>query len=176
MRKAIICILLVLYVITQLGTILYYEFQPIIHTACYYQWKGAHKNSRQEHIFVLDSTEYLAAKVEDEEIFLQGILYDIQSMQAKGSKFIIYADEDIAESKWMNAYNDLRTQIKKNQSSQAPISLNIIKWLFKLYSPGTQPSIQNIEKLIKNKLHLHRESNLRCLYRIPPIHPPDFIA
>jgi hypothetical protein len=176
MKRFIICILLILYVFTQLGTILYYDFQPIIHTACYYQWRCGNKSTRWDYILVLDSTEYLAAKKEDEEIYWQGALYDIRSIQANGSKLMIYAEEDSAESKWLNAYNELRSQFKKNQSSQAPLSLNIIKWLFKIYSPGSHQNIQNFNLHIKIDLCLHKESTLPNHYRKGPIRPPDFIA
>jgi hypothetical protein len=176
MRKSGITILLLLYVFTQLGTITWYYYKPLLHAICYNRLWLRPKNDKNECVITMDLASFRKAKADEHEILWKEELYDISAIEINGDKVTIRAEKDATETKWIDIYNVIHEQVSKNKSPHSPIDMRYYQWAFKLYIPAVA---SGLAATLPNTVVYHNtyySHYLIIFFPDTPGQPPDLVA
>lgn len=128
MKKLSAILLLCIYLFTQLGAIAWYYYKPIAHA--YF------KNLRNKDLFSLIIRENKLKELEagDNEIKIDGVLYDVEEMTIKNETAHLVLKQDKAETNWTNHYQSISNLLQKHSKDKSPSTEKIPNVFFAFYS------------------------------------------
>jgi hypothetical protein len=175
MKKPGIIILLLIYFFTQMGTIAWYYYKPLLHAICYtrFHFPSFSKNDK-EYIIKTDIASFKKAKQDEHEILWKGAFYDIKEVEINNNEITIKAEKDIIETAWTDIYYSIREQVKKNRSPRSSSGIRFCQWILKLYVPvQTLNSYIAVPHFAANN-SLYACNYLHIFFPDGPSQPPDF--
>ena len=134
MRKSLIRFLIFIYCVAQTGVLGWYYGKNLIH-ALSADWQSVriavqNKNADLSYL-ELDTATY-RRKVKDDEISLNGTLYDITKTSISGKTIHLTLQKDEVETYFLKQYNQLTKWISKHHPSKQSEQY-VMNWMMKLY-------------------------------------------
>jgi hypothetical protein len=123
-RKCIILILIFVYSGTLLGPALWQNCKPLIH---FISCMRRNLRSEEQFVLVVSKNTYAQLKHEENEMWWDGYLVDINSINIKNDVVELVVEKDHYETKCLNQYN----QLGKHKFPKEPTAL--WQWLNKVY-------------------------------------------
>ncbi|MBI1781976.1 MAG: hypothetical protein HYR66_11500 [Sphingobacteriales bacterium] len=121
MKKLSAILLLCVYFLTQIGAVAWYYYKPIAHTYFSRLQREIFNADRNEAtILTFDKEKFQQLKNDDDEIVINGVLYDVEDIISNGNKVIVTLQKDKAETDWTDHYQKLTSHLDKNSKSKTP--------------------------------------------------------
>jgi hypothetical protein len=123
MKKLSAILLLCVYFLTQIGAVAWYYYKPIAHT--YFsklQQQLFNSGSREETVLTLDKEQFQQLKNDDDEIVIDGVLYDIEKLSKKDNLITVTIQKDKEETDWSEHYQKITNHLHKSSKSKSPIT------------------------------------------------------
>jgi len=134
MKRLLVITLLLVYTISQLSVLAWYYGKQLIHAlSADWQfikttWDDDHQDLTQAK---LDTSAY-QAQVKDEEISLNGILYDITKTSLRGKTIYLTLQKDEVETYLLSRYHQFTNWISRHHPSKQSEQY-VLNWMMKLY-------------------------------------------
>jgi hypothetical protein len=133
MKRLLVFILLLVFSLQFTGFYIYYAFRL---TEIRREVRSQLKFLPEEKLerFVLTHDQFMTARHGDDELRLQGKMYDIARMESANDSLIIFALHDEAED---NLLSLLTTVVKRTNTDKKPLPLPLFSLLALVYLPAT---------------------------------------
>jgi len=173
MRKLLIIFLLTVYCISQTGVLAWYYGKNLIHavSANWQRFKTTIDNNSNLLHLKLDTATY-RTKIKDDEISLNGTLYDITKTSVSGKTIYLTLEKDEAETYLLKQYNLLTNWIKKHQPSKQSEQY-VLNWMMKLYFSCSYNILSNHLTPINLRIFVIDNKYLPSPYFETPAKPPE---
>lgn len=164
-RRPGIILLLLIYACTQLGSIAWYYYKPLIHAISVAR---QHQVALGDHppllTIEMDAAAFRKAKQNENEIRWQGTLCDIQHISYRGATVVLSLLKDEEETSWLHQYDLLSYWLHQDgHDGRSPVAA-LWKWFSKIYNPV--PAI--------TCMHLSFRHKKQSAPHPVPYHPPLF--
>ena len=171
---AVICLLLI-YITSQVGSLLIFYHRPVVHAFSIYRQQRRMRDQKEViRDTVLSRKAYVASLHEDGEIILNGILHDIKEITYKNEFVHLKLLEDKKETNWLNSLARIANALQHQHPKKWPLQL--WSWLFKIYpcDPNNSFHLATLNSLTIRNRGMN-ESPLSC-YLASPGQPPEWIS
>lgn len=174
MRRLISFGLISLFLLTQLGSVIWYYTRPLIHFICNSRQENNFGESNNNHLTILhlSSAKFQTELKGEDEIRLGGILYDIISTQSAGDSVVLKLESDLLETSLLAKYDQINENFAKTHPTQQQSDLHLWKWVFQLFNaPHAEKKFTPF--FIRPDLTCHRNiPSLSVAYLEVPAQPP----
>ena len=133
MRKTAIIFLISLYTCSQLGSVAWQYYRPLIRTifSVRQRYRTA-KNDPSDLIFIkVDNATFQRIRIAGKEVRLNGVLHDIEKQARHNNEVHLLLRKDEGETWWLSLQQAFEQWIKKSGN---PHALPVWHWLMKIYS------------------------------------------
>lgn len=130
MRKTGIILLAFIYICSQLITVAWVNSKPFIHTISRLMYRLSEKEEGIDISITID--QYRSLK-DDDEIWWQGSLYDIEEKSFHGNSVTLTIVNDEFETSLLNKHNDIEQNLPKHYPGDHTVVI-IWKWLQHVYT------------------------------------------
>lgn len=121
MKKLSAILLLCVYFLTQIGTVAWYYYKPIAHTYFSKLQREIFNTDRNEAtVITFNKERFQQLKNEDDELVIEGTLYDIENIVTHGSVVTVTLQKDKEETNWSAHYEKITNHLHKNSKSKSP--------------------------------------------------------
>ena len=128
MRKAVAIFFLCIYVLLQAGPVGWYLYKPLAHAYFLQQSRDIAVNDTQKLItLTLGRDKLNALKNGENEIVMDGVLYDVESSASSGDMITVLLKKDSKETNWNDHYKNLTRLLHKNTGG-APLAAGKISF------------------------------------------------
>ncbi len=115
---------------------------------------------------ILSKRDFQKVDVEENEIELNGKMYDIAKMEEKGNEYIVYALHDEHEDNLVSFLNEI---VKRSSNDKKPVPSQLLQFLSLVFIP-TQNNFCFYQKSYQK--HFYQYSNLYLSFRTSIGSPP----
>lgn len=175
MRKLTVIVLLGIYAATQLGAVFFSFYQPVVHAISFsMQQQRMRSLSIVLKDTVLRESVYRESIVERDEIRLNGVLYDVRNIHLANGYAHLKLLQDDNETQWLETFSHFADSFRRHQSTPDGKTLNVCKWLLKIYCFGNQEIQSALPVCLLPELATLGTSKLNAAFLPAPAEPPEF--
>jgi hypothetical protein len=174
MRRLISFGLISLFLLTQLGSVIWYYTRPLIHFICNSRQENNLGESSNNHLAILhlSSLKYQTEFKGEDEIRLGGMLYDIISTQSSGDSVVLKLESDLLETSLLAKYDQISENFAQTHPAQKQSDQHLWKWVFQLFN--APPAEKKIIPFFAHSIpgSIRNITSLSAAYLDVPAQPP----
>jgi hypothetical protein len=137
MKKPSLILLLFVYTCSQLGSVAWYYYKPIVHALSVSRQRLRAMQNKDAGLvsITVDTKTYNKIKENGDEVHWNGVLHDIEKVVLHGNNVHLLLRKDLDETRWLEFHKIISNWFIKTSFPQKTATTGLLKFLLKTCIP-----------------------------------------